>query len=272
MPRGLSVVAPRSACSSCKTPIAAADNIPIISWLMLRGRCRHCKAPISARYLGVELLTGLLFATCVWQFGPTLVALKYIVFSFLLLGLIFTDCENRLLPDLLTLPGFVLGLVFSLFIPMDGLFEYAYGTSIDWRWLSLGDALLGAIIGGGFVWAAGELYFRMRGIAGMGFGDVKLLLLIGAFLGARMTTLTIFGASISAAVIGLILFPAVYRKRQRAASLQRRFADPKERKQEAYDSAMRCMRLPFGSFLGGAALFAVFFGDRLANWYLGLFR
>jgi leader peptidase (prepilin peptidase) / N-methyltransferase len=272
MPRGLSVVAPRSACPSCKTPIAAADNIPIISWLMLRGRCRHCKAPISARYLGVELLTGLLFATCVWQFGPTLVALKYIVFSFLILGLIFTDCENRLLPDLLTLPGFVLGLVFSLFIPMDGLFEYAYGTSIDWRWLSLGDALLGAIIGGGFVWAAGELYFRMRGIAGMGFGDVKLLLLIGAFLGARMTTLTIFGASISAAVIGLILFPAVYRKRQRAASLQRRFADPKERKQEAYDSAMRCMRLPFGSFLGGAALFAVFFGDRLANWYLGLFR
>ena len=106
----------------------------------------------------------------------------------------------------------------------------------------------------------------------MGFGDVKLLLMIGAFLGARMTTLTIFGASVASAIIGLAMFPAVYRRRQKAVSLQRRFADPKERKQEAYDSAMRCLRLPFGSFLGGAALFAVFFGDRLANWYLGLFR
>jgi leader peptidase (prepilin peptidase)/N-methyltransferase len=272
MPRGLSVVSPRSACPNCKTPIAAADNIPIVSWLLLGGKCRHCKAPISPRYLGVELLTGILFAVCVWQFGPTLNSLKLVVFSFLLLGLIFTDCENRLLPDLLTLPGFIIGLLFSLFIPLDGLFEYAYATSISWRWLSLGDALLGAILGGGFVWAAGELYFRMRGISGMGFGDVKLLLMIGAFLGARMTTLTIFGASVATAVIGLALFPRVYLKRQKAISLQRRFADPKERKQEAYDSAMRCMRLPFGSFLGGAALFAVFFGDRLANWYLGLFR
>jgi leader peptidase (prepilin peptidase)/N-methyltransferase len=272
MPRGLSVVAPRSACPNCKTPIAPADNIPILSWLLLRGRCRHCKVAISPRYLGVELMTGLLFAACLWQFGPTLLAFKYIVFSFLLLGLIFTDCENRLLPDLLTLPGFFLGLLFSIFIPLDGLFEFVYSTSINWRWLSLGDALLGAIIGGGFVWAAGELYFRMRGISGMGFGDVKLLLMIGAFLGARMTTLTIFAASISTAVVGLIMFPAVYRKRKKAISLQRRFSDPRARKREAYDSAMRSMRLPFGSFLGAAALFVVFFGDRLANWYLGLFR
>ncbi len=272
MPRGLSVVAPRSACPNCKTPIAAFDNIPVVSWLVLGGKCRHCKAPISPRYLGVELLTGVLFAACAWQFGPTLVALKYIVFSFLLLGLIFTDCENRLLPDLLTLPGFGIGLLFSLFVPLDGLFEYAYGTSVDWRLLSLGDALLGAVIGGGFVWAAGELYFRMRGISGMGFGDVKLLFMIGAFFGARLTTLTIFGASVAAAVIGLAIFPAVYRKRQKAISLQRRFSDPKQRKQEAYDSAMRCMRLPFGSFLGASALAAVFFGERLTNWYLGFFR
>lgn len=272
MPRGLSVVAPRSACPACKTPIAATDNIPVLSWLLLRGKCRNCSAPISPRYLGVELLTGFLFAACVWQFGPTLTAVKFIVFSFLSLGLIFTDCENRLLPDLLTLPGFAIGLLLSLFIPLDGLFEYAYATSINWRALSLGDALLGAILGGGFVWAAGELYFRMRGISGMGFGDVKLLLMIGAFLGARMTTLTIFGASVTTALVGIVMFPAVFRRRQKAPSLQKRFPDPKQRRQEAYDSAMRCMRLPFGSFLGGTALFAVFFGDRLANWYLGLFR
>lgn len=272
MPRGLSVVAPRSACPNCGTPIAAYDNIPVLSWVVLGGKCRTCKTPISPRYLGVELLTALLFAACVWSFGTSLVALKFIVFSFLTLGLIFTDCENRLLPDLLTILGFILGLAFSLFVPLDGLFEYVYVGVLNWRLLSLGDALLAAIIGGGFVWAAGELYFRMRGISGMGFGDVKLLMMIGAFLGARLTVLTIFAASISSAIIGLAMFPGVYRKRQKAISLQRRFADEKERKQEAYDSAMRCLRLPFGSFLGGAALFCVFFGDRLAGWYLGLFR
>jgi leader peptidase (prepilin peptidase)/N-methyltransferase len=272
MPRGLSVVTPRSACPTCKTPISAYDNVPVVSWLLLRGKCRHCRAPISPRYLGVELLTGLLFAACVWEFGSTLIALKFITFSFLLLGLIVTDCENRLLPDLLTLPGFGLGLAFSLLVPLDGLFEYAFVGSANWRLLSLGDALLAAFIGGGFVWAAGELYFRLRGVAGMGFGDVKLLLMIGAFLGARLSVLTIFLASIAAAVIGLSMFPAVYRRRRKAISLRRRFKDENERKQEAYDSAMRCLRLPFGSFLGGAALFATFFGEPIANWYLGLYR
>ncbi len=272
MPRGLSVVAPRSACPHCKKPIAAYDNIPVVSWLILGGRCRHCKTPISPRYLGVELLTGILFAACLWVFGPTLAAVKYAVFSFLLLGLIFTDCENRLLPDLLTFPGFFIGLGFSLIVPLNGLFEYLYALNFNWRLLSLADALLAAFIGGGFVWAAGELYFRLRGIAGMGFGDVKLLLMIGAFVGARMTVLTIFAASVGSAVIGIAMFPAVYRKRQRAISLKRRFSDEKQRRQEAYESAMRCMRLPFGSFLGAAALFATFFGERIANWYTGLYR
>ncbi len=272
MPRGLSVVAPRSACPNCKRPIAAYDNIPVLSWLLLRGRCRHCNTPISPRYLGVELLTGILFAACVWVFGPTLVAGKYAAFAFLLLGLIFTDCENRLLPDLLTLPGFFLGLAFSLVVPINGLFEYLYAADFNWRALSLLDALLAAFIGGGFVWAAGELYFRMRGIAGMGFGDVKLLLMIGAFMGIRMSVFTIFAASVGAAVIGVAMFPAVYRKRQKAISLKRRFPDENERRHEAYDSTMRCMRLPFGSFLGAATLFATFFGERIATWYMGLYR
>jgi leader peptidase (prepilin peptidase)/N-methyltransferase len=272
MPRGLSVVAPRSACPNCKRPIAAYDNIPVVSWLILRGRCRHCKTPISPRYLGVELLTAILFAACVWEFGPTLAAVKFVTFSFLLVGLIFTDCENRLLPDLLTLPGFCIGLAFSLVAPINGLFEYLYAAQFNWRLLSLADALLGALIGGGFVWAAGELYFRLRGIAGMGFGDVKLLLMIGAFVGPKMTVLTLFAGSLGAAVIGIAMFPPVYGRRRKAISLKRRFPDEKERRQEAYDSAMRCMRLPFGSFLGAAALFAAFFGERVTNWYMGLYR
>jgi leader peptidase (prepilin peptidase)/N-methyltransferase len=272
MPRGLSVVAPRSACPNCKQPIASYDNIPVLSWLILGGRCRHCKTPISPRYLGVELLTAVLFAACFWEFGPSLTAVKFATFSLLLLGLIFTDCENRLLPDLLTLPGFFIGLAFSLVVPLNGLFEYLYAANFNWRVLSLADALLAAFIGGGFVWAAGELYFRLRGIPGMGFGDVKLLLMIGAFVGAPMTILTLFVGSLGAAVIGIAMFPAVYRKRRKAISLKRRFPDEKERRQEAYDSAMRCMRLPFGSFLGAAALFATFFGPRVANWYMGLYR
>jgi leader peptidase (prepilin peptidase)/N-methyltransferase len=104
LPLGLSVVTPRSACPECKQPIAFYDNLPVLSWLILRGRCRHCDAKISARYLMIELLTGLMFLACYWYFGFTLSTLKYCVFSFLLLGLIFTDAETKLLPDKMTLP------------------------------------------------------------------------------------------------------------------------------------------------------------------------
>jgi leader peptidase (prepilin peptidase)/N-methyltransferase len=271
MPRGLSVVAPRSACPNCRTPIAAYDNIPVLSWILLGGKCRKCKAPISPRYAIVELLNTALFVACVLTFSSPAEALKYMTFSFILLGLIFTDCENRILPDVLTLPGFVLGLVFSLLVQVNGFLGTYFAGAWSWRLLSLGDALLGAILGAGFIWAVGELYFRLRGIQGMGFGDVKLLLMIGAFLGPRLTLFTICASSVSAAVIGLLMFPPILFRRRKALSLRRRFADEKERRQEAYQSAMRCMRLPFGSFLGAAALFAAFYGDRVINWYVGFF-
>lgn len=271
MPRGLSVVAPRSACPNCKTPIAAYDNIPVLSWILLGGKCRKCKAPITPRYAAVELLNTALFVACVLFFPSPAEAIKYMTFSFILLGLIFTDCENRLLPDILTIPGFFLGLVFSLLVPVNGFLETYFTDSWNWRLLSLGDALLGAILGAGFIWAVGELYFRLRGIQGMGFGDVKLLLMIGAFLGPRLTLFTICASSLSAAIIGLMMFPAILRRRRKAPSLMRRFPVEKERREEAYYSAMRCMRLPFGSFLGGSALFAAFYGDRIINWYLGFF-
>ncbi len=121
LPRGLSVVRPGSACPRCERPIRLYDNVPILSWLILRGRCRDCKARITPRYLFVELLTGFMFLACYAYFGPTLAALKYCVFGFLLLGLIFTDAETQLLPDALTLPGVALGLLFSLVVPVNDL-------------------------------------------------------------------------------------------------------------------------------------------------------
>ena len=271
MPRGLSVVSPRSACPTCKTPIAAYDNIPVFSWIVLGGKCRHCKTPITSRYATVELLTGILFGLSAWYFPLPLEAVKYMALSFLLLGLIFTDCENRILPDALTITGFFIGVASSALVPLNGFLEYFYWDRMNWRLLSVGDSLLAAILGGGFIWVVGELYFRIRGIQGMGFGDVKLLLMIGAFVGLRLTLFTIAAASISAAVIGLAIFPAILRKRRKSTSLIRRFPDEKERSQEAYESAMRCMRLPFGSFLGGAALFGAFYGESVVRWYLGFF-
>src|SRR5262249_53914205 len=113
MPLGISVITPRSACPKCKQLIAFYDNLPVLSWLILRGRCRNCKTKISPRYLLIELLTGALFLACYWYFGFSLSTLKYIAFSFLLLGLIFTDAETKLLPDKLTLPGLALGIIFS---------------------------------------------------------------------------------------------------------------------------------------------------------------
>ena len=278
LPRGLSVVSPRSACPQCHTPIAAYDNIPVLSWLILRGRCRQCKTCITPRYAIVELITGLLFLGVYLHFGPELVTLKYCVFSFLILGLIFTDAETRLLPDKLTLTGFALGLIFSLFIPVPGLLGryapdlFSAMPDVGWRIVSLGDALIGALIGAGFIWLAGELYFRLRGQEGMGLGDSKLMLLIGAFLGAKLSILTIFLACVAGSVYGISIFPAIYRRRQQAPSMLRRFPDPAIRKQEAYHSAMHALRIPFGVFLGGMSYIALFLGDNILNWYLGLYR
>ncbi len=276
LPRGLSVVTPRSACPHCKTQIAFYDNLPVLSWLILRGRCRHCKAPISPRYWMIELLTGAMFFACYWYFGPTLSTLKYCVFAFLLLGLIFTDAETKLLPDKMTLPGLALGVIFSLVVPVNdlasqflpGMMNLPFSEDISLRLLSLLDSLLGAAVGAAFIYGAGAIYLRWRGAEGMGFGDVKLMAMVGAFLGIKLTVFTIFTASLMGSVFGLTTIFVVWLKRTRRFA--KRLADGAAARRRAWQSAQvvyRNYQMPFGVFLGSMAVLAAFFGNRFLHWY-----
>lgn len=282
LPRGLSVVHPWSACPKCGAAIRAYDNIPVVSWLMLRGRCRHCQGPISPRYAVVELLTALLFLACYLAFGLTLSAVKFGVFSFLLLGLIFTDAEHKLLPDKLTLPGLALGLVFSFFVPVEDLaarflsawIELPVSSELSWRVLSFGDALLGAAVGASFIYGAGAIYQRARGVEGMGFGDVKLMGMVGAFLGMKLTVFTLFTASLLGSLFGVGTVLRVWVKRTRRRMRRCRESAPAARKR-AWKSAMTVYRryeMPFGVFLGSMAMVAAFFGDKVIRWYWGFYR
>ena len=276
LPRGMSVLNPRwSACPNCKQPIAFYDNVPVLSWLLLRGRCRKCKAPISPRYLLIEVLTAALFLACSWQFGMTLATLKYWTLAFLLLGLIFTDAETKLLPDKMTLTGLGLGIVFSLFVPVNDLaaqflpVSLPVSSDISSRLLSLADSLLGAAVGASFIYGAGAIYFRARGIEGMGFGDVKLMAMIGSFLGVKLTVFTIFAASIAGSVFGVSTILMVWVKRTRRF-VERRHLTLHDARQRAWHSAQTMYRhyeMPFGVFLGGMAMLAFFFGKQFLDWY-----
>ena len=281
MPQGLSVVAPRSACPQCKTPIRAYDNIPVLSWILLRGRCRDCKAPISPRYAVIELLTALLFTASFLRFGFTLEAAKACMLSFLLIGLVFTDADCHLLPDELTLSGLGIGLAFSLFVPVDSFFSQILPISIwrgvpsefSWRLASLLDSLMGAALGAAFIYGAGFLYLKWKGIEGMGFGDVKLMAMIGGFFGMRLTIIVIFAAAMVGSIFGLTLILIVWRKRLRRR-LQRGKEPASVARRRAWQSARLLYRqyeIPFGSFLGSVALPMLFYGDVIVRWYMRLY-
>ena len=278
LPRDLSVVFPNSACPKCSKKIAFYDNIPVLSWLILRGRCRNCQTRITPRYMIVELLSGALFYACYAHFGFTLATLKYCVFGFLLLGLIFTDAETQLLPDEMTLSGLGLGLLFSLIVPVNdllsqsGLVPVSTASGLTAHMLSLADALLGAAAGAGFIYGAGAIYLRARGIEGMGFGDVKLMGMVGAFLGLKLTIFTLFTASIAGSIFGLWTLFAVWAKRTRRR-MARQHESAAEARRKAWGSAAVALRrhqMPFGVFLGGMAMLAFFFGDQWLRWYWGL--
>jgi leader peptidase (prepilin peptidase)/N-methyltransferase len=279
LPLGLSVVTPRSACPQCKQAIAFYDNIPLLSWLILGGKCRHCKSRISPRYWLIELLTGLLFLACYWYFGLTLSTLKYCTLAFLLLGLIFTDAETKLLPDKLTLPGLALGVLFSLLVPVNdlasqllpGVVNLPFSGSISLRILSLLDSLLGAALGASFIYGAGAIYLRWRGTEGMGFGDVKLMAMVGAFLGMKLTIFTIFTASMAGSFFGLTTVLVVWVKRTHR--FMKRLANAQAARRRGWQSAQvvyRNYQMPFGVFLGSMAMIAFFFGNRFLHWYGGL--
>jgi leader peptidase (prepilin peptidase)/N-methyltransferase len=249
IPERKSIVMPASACPKCGTPIRPYDNIPVLSYVFLGGKCRACKTKISPIYPLVELLTALLFLGCYLAFGLSLEALKWGIFSAVMIVLVFTDLRERILPDVVNYTGFGLGIVLSLFTkPADGTALWLANRFFDFPppqpVISLADALLGAILGSGLLWIVSEAYFRLRKREGMGLGDVKMMLMVGAFLGPKRTLLTIFVGSLLGSVIGVAYILA-------------------RRKGSNYE-------LPFGTFLGMAALLAAFFGTQVVNWYESL--
>ena len=282
LPRGLSVVRPGSACPACRAPIAWYDNLPVVSWLLLRGRCRTCQARITPRYPLVELLIGLLFLACYVGFGWTFSTFKFCAFAFLLVGLIFTDAEHKLLPDALTFPGLALGLGFSLLVPVQDLgsrllavwVRLPVGADFSWRLLSLVDSGLGAAIGASFLYGAGAIYRRARGVEGMGFGDVKLMGMVGSFLGMKLTIFTLFAASLAGSMFGLSAMLAVWwkRTRRRIVRMHEPAAAAGKRAWKSARMIYRHYEMPFGVFLGSMALLAAFFGNTIIRWYLGFYR
>ena len=281
VPRGQSIVKPRSACPNCGTLIRSYDNIPVLSWIILRGRCRDCSHPISARYAVVELLCGFLFVSAYFYAAPldnplaVWTMIKLCVLFFLLLGLIFIDFEHHLLPDALTFPGIFAGLIFSLKVPVGGMPLFFTGKLLTLRWplpaISFVDSLTGAAIGALFIYAVGEFYFRLRHIEGMGLGDVKLMAMVGAFLGPKMTLFTIFAGALLGTIFGVSATLLVWRKRIFRRN-KRRENNVFARSWKSAKLMFRYYEVPFGVFLGSMAIAAVFAGNRLVNWYLGIYR
>ncbi len=243
LPHDESVLQPaRSYCPNCRKVIAWYDNIPVLSFLLLRARCRNCQTPISWRYPLVEAITGALFAWSVYVHGWNLTGLKYCVFSAILVDLVFTDFETYILPDEFTLGGSVVGLVLSAITPPTTNF-LGYFLPQTWpRWIvSLMEAAFAGLVVAGLLWFIGSLYMWIRKREGLGFGDVKMLLVIGVFLGLPNALLTVFFGSVLGSVVGVLYI-----------KLSRRGWDHE---------------LPFGSFLGAAAIFVGLFGEAFFKWY-----
>ncbi len=272
IPEGESIIYPASHCPKCGKAIAPYDNVPVLSWLLLRGKCRNCRTPISHLYPGVELLSGLLFVACAFVFGPVLAAAKWALFSALLLVLSVTDLRVRILPDKVNLTGAILGLASSAFVPVgDGtslwlsnrLFAYPPPAPA----LSVADSLIGAAAGAGILWIFMEGYFRLRGREGMGLGDVKMMGMVGTFLGAKAAVLTIVIGALLGSVLGGFQILALY-----LSGWKRDVAERAHRRNLGSVHDLRCelaqrYQLPFGLFLAAGGLLAVFYGPPFLDWY-----
>jgi leader peptidase (prepilin peptidase)/N-methyltransferase len=229
IPLNRSVISPPSSCPSCGEKIRFYDNIPVISFILLAGRCRHCKTALTWRYPLVEVLTGFLSLYLFIRFGLHSQYFLWFLFSISLLTLSFIDLEHKILPDVLTLPGIVVGFAVS-FLPW----------GLDWM-----DSLIGLLAGGGSLYLVAWGYERITGREGMGGGDIKLLAMIGAWLGWQSLPLVVLMSSLCGAIIGGFVI-IVGRKGARA-------------------------QIPFGPFLSMGALAYLFFGPAITHWYFSLF-
>ena len=253
LPADKSIVFPSSKCPHCQTAIKFYDNIPLVSWLiLLRGRCRACRAPISWRYPLVEGLTGVLFAVFFLHDGLSWLLPFNLMFAAAMIALIFIDAEQMILPDAITYPGFAVALLARLLLPfLQSTIPFENSPS-DYQstlplWVnSLLGAALGAALGGGSLWLVGKLWKVLRGVEGMGFGDVKMMLMVGAFIGWRLTVLSIFLAAATGALLGIIVIG--------------------RQKDKDYQT-----RIPFGIFLGLGSLISILAGEQIINWYISNF-
>jgi leader peptidase (prepilin peptidase)/N-methyltransferase len=229
LPRGESLVYPPSRCPRCGKPVAWHDNIPVVGWLVLRGRCRTCGEPISIQYPIVELVTAVVAVLVVWLTPPGALLASRLVLSALLIVLFVIDLELQILPNVLTLPGIVAGFAFSLFAPPGPIASFA-----------------GIALGAGILYGIAAAYYAVRKEEGMGMGDVKMLAMVGAFLGWRAVLLTLILSSFAGALTGLLLMSG---------------------KREGLRYA-----LPFGTFLALGAFASMLAGDAILDWYLGFFE
>jgi leader peptidase (prepilin peptidase)/N-methyltransferase len=229
LPLGESVVHPRSRCTSCGRMLTWFDNLPVVSWVLLGGRCRTCRKPVSWMYPAVEIATALVFVVTYLTYGLTLLSLVRVIFGCALIVLFVTDLQHKILPNVITLPGIVIGLVCSVFLPPG--------------WVS---SLIGILVGGGVLFAIAEVYYRVRGQEGLGMGDVKLLAMIGAFLGWKLVLITLVFASFTGSLAGGVLI--------------------------ASGRGGMKYALPFGTFLAVGALLAATWGDPIADWYFGFYQ
>ncbi len=277
LPKDESVVTPRSRCPKCGHWIAWYENIPLLSYLVLRGKCSGCGVRISPQYFFIELLCGLLFAFIAVEFASPAMQIKFMLMVTLLLPLAIIDFVHRILPDELTLTGFVMGLVFSLLVPVDDgsawLITHGW-LSLPVPVLSLLDALLGAAFGAGLLYGIGELWLAWRGIHAMGFGDVKLMAFVGAFLGTKLTLLTIFLGSLGGSVLSLPLWIYFLLRRVGHEARSKRTRTSRERFERiipgTFRFTMSAFRLQFGTVLSVTALVAGIWGKEMLGWYLGL--
>lgn len=228
LPRGESLISPGSKCPSCGYALRPLDNIPVVSYLMLRGRCRECRTRIAARYPLVEIATAALFVLHYVVFGWTPLLAVRLLFASAMVALFAIDLEHHLLPDAMTLPGIVLGLLASLWLPP-----------------GIRNALIGVLLGGGVLWLIGEAYYRYAGEEGMGGGDVKMLAMIGAFLGWELVIVTLVFSSVAGSLTGLLLIVT------RRGGLK--------------------YALPYGTFLAIAAVVASLYGTHIVTWYTALY-